>query len=175
VPLSTLTHALGGGAGWPEVGDWEVVTGDLLQLIRDGDCDALSLGLPDIARALVCSGPDCQVRAYDPRAGRYQAYGLADRIEVLIEVGKQLAWAEAGCTLWPGDGLLAPTNPEETRGGVPSQDTSQQPARSAQTAYASNPRLGSVRLTVVAASHPVPHREPGGGGRFRSGAHCGGA
>ncbi|AVH60901.1 hypothetical protein C4B68_00960 [Streptomyces dengpaensis] len=115
VPLSTLTHELGGGALWPEVGDWEAVTADLLQLIRDRDCDALSLGLPDIARALVCSGPHSEVRAYDPAAGRCQAYGPAERIEVLVEVGKQLAWAEAGWSLWPGDGLLAATNPEEAK------------------------------------------------------------
>ncbi|MET8956061.1 hypothetical protein [Streptomyces sp. NPDC004533] len=46
VPLSTLTHELGGGALWPEVGDWEAVTADLLQLIGDQECDALSLEPP---------------------------------------------------------------------------------------------------------------------------------
>jgi hypothetical protein len=70
-----------------------------------------ALGLPDIARALVCSGPHSEVRVYDPAAGRHQAYGPAERIEVLVEVGRQLAWAEAGCALWPGDGLLVPANP----------------------------------------------------------------
>jgi hypothetical protein len=115
VPLSTLTHELGGGALWPQVGDWEAVTADLLQLIGARDCDALGLDLPDIARALVCSGPRSEVRAYDPAAGRYQAYGPADRIKVLAEVGRQLAWAEGGCSLWPGDGLLAPINPGEAR------------------------------------------------------------
>ncbi|MGW5482623.1 hypothetical protein [Streptomyces sp. NPDC004008] len=113
VPLATLTHELDGGALWPEVGDWEAVTADLLQLIGDQECDALSLALPDIARALVCCGPHSEVRAYDPAAGRYQVYGPADRIEVLVEVRKQLAWAEAGCAWWPGDGLLASVNPEE--------------------------------------------------------------
>ncbi|MEV6029360.1 hypothetical protein [Streptomyces sp. NPDC052036] len=106
VPRSTLTHELGGGALWPEVGDWEAVTADLLQLIGDQKCDALSLGLPDIARALVCSGPHSQVRAYDPAAGRYQVYGSADRIEVLVEVGRQLAWAEGARLVagrWPAD------------------------------------------------------------------------
>ncbi|PWI05142.1 hypothetical protein DIZ27_41085 [Streptomyces sp. NWU339] len=113
VPLSTLTHELDGGARWPEVGDWAAVTADLLQLIQDRECDGLSLGLPDIARALVCSGPRSEVRVYDPAAERYQVYGPADRIEVLVEVGRQLAWAEAGCALWPGDGLLVPVNPRE--------------------------------------------------------------
>ncbi|TLS45820.1 hypothetical protein FE633_13510 [Streptomyces montanus] len=113
VPLSTLTHELDGGARWPAVGDWEAVTADLLQLIQDRECDALSLGLPDIARALVCVGPHSEVRAYDPAAGRYKTYGPADRIEVLVAVGKQLACAEAGCALWPGNGLLVPSNPRE--------------------------------------------------------------
>ncbi|MGW4518119.1 hypothetical protein ACWEO4_40700 [Streptomyces sp. NPDC004393] len=80
----------------------------MLQLIGDQECDALSLGLPDSARALVCSGPHSGLRAYDPAVGRYEVYGSADRIEVLVEVGRQLAWAEAGCAWWPGDGLLAP-------------------------------------------------------------------
>ncbi|WP_406723399.1 hypothetical protein WJ438_00120 [Streptomyces sp. GD-15H] len=113
VPLSTLTHELDGGARWPEVGDWAAVTADLLQLIQDRECDGLSLHLPDIARALVCSGPRSEVRVYDLAAERYQAYGPADRIEVLVEVGRQLAWAEAGCALWPGDDLLIPVNPRE--------------------------------------------------------------
>ncbi|MBW8800648.1 MAG: hypothetical protein JF597_45920 [Streptomyces sp.] len=108
VPLSTLTHELEGGARWPEVGDWEAATEDLLQLIRDHDCDALSLGLPEIARALVCAGPHSEVRAVDPTSGAHRAYGPADRIEVLVEVGRHLAWAEAGSPLWPGDGLLSP-------------------------------------------------------------------
>ncbi|MGW0631723.1 hypothetical protein [Streptomyces sp. NPDC002758] len=115
VLLSTLTHELDGGARWPEVGDWEAVTEDLLQLVRDHDCDALSLGLPDIARALVCAGPRSEVRAVDPTTGRHWAYGPMDRIEVMIQVGKQLAWAEAGSPLWPGDGLLPPINSAEAR------------------------------------------------------------
>lgn len=108
VPLSTLTHELDGGARWPEVGDWEAATEDLLQLIRDHDCDALSLGLPEIARALVCVGPHSEVRAVDPKSGAHRAYGPADRIGVLVEVGRHLAWAEAGSPLWPGDSLLSP-------------------------------------------------------------------
>jgi hypothetical protein len=90
VPLSTLTHELDGGAHWPQIGDWEAVTTDLLQLILNRECDALSLGLPDIDRALVCSGPHSMVRAYDPVARRYQMYGPADRAEVLTEIGRHL-------------------------------------------------------------------------------------
>ncbi|GGP80741.1 hypothetical protein [Streptomyces melanogenes] len=111
VPLSTLTHELGGGARWPEVGDWEAAIQDLLRLVRDRDCDALSLGLPDIARALVCAGPHSEIRAVDPTSGEHRAYGPAERIEVLAVVGRHLAWAEAGSRLWPGNGLLPPINP----------------------------------------------------------------
>ncbi|MEU6653372.1 hypothetical protein ABZ904_29040 [Streptomyces sp. NPDC046900] len=110
VPLSTLTHELDGGARWPEVGDWEAVTEDLLQLIGDRDCDALNLDLPDIARALVCAGPRSEVRAVDPKSGVHRVYRPADRVEVLGQVGRQLAWAEAGSPLWPGDGLVLPLN-----------------------------------------------------------------
>ncbi|MER6273912.1 hypothetical protein [Streptomyces sp900105755] len=110
VPLSTLTHELDGGTRWPEVGDWETVTKDLLQLIRDHDCDALNLGLPEIARALVCNGPHAETHAVDPTSGALWTYGPADRIEVLVEVGRHLAWAEAGSPLWPGKGLLPPIN-----------------------------------------------------------------
>jgi hypothetical protein len=111
VPLSTLTHELDGGALWGEVGDWEAVTEDLLQLVRDRDCDALSLGLPDISRALLCAGPHSEVRAVGPTAGEHRVYGPTDRIQVLAEVCRQLAWAEAGSFLWPGDGLLPPPTP----------------------------------------------------------------
>lgn len=106
VPLATLTHELDGGALWPLVGDWEGVTVDLLELINAHGCDALSLGLPGLARALVCAGPGSMVRAWDPAAGQDRVYGPADRIEVLVEIGRHLRWAEAGTTLWPGDGLL---------------------------------------------------------------------
>lgn len=110
VPLATLTHELDGGARWPQIGDWETVTADLLRLIQGRGCDALSLGLPDIARALVCCGPHSEVRVHDPATGRQQVYGPADRSEVLAEIGQHLLWAQAGAFLWPGDGLLPPLN-----------------------------------------------------------------
>jgi hypothetical protein len=113
VPLSTLTHELDGGAHWPQVADWQTVTENLLQVIRDHDCDALSLGLPEIARALVCAGPYSEIRTVDSTSGAPRAYGPRDRVAVLVEVGRQLAWAEAGCPLWPGDGLLPTINPGE--------------------------------------------------------------
>ncbi|MFD7282451.1 hypothetical protein ACFV80_36885 [Streptomyces sp. NPDC059862] len=107
IPLATLTHELGGGAGWPTVGGWERVTTDLLQFVRSGDCDALSLGLPEIARALVCAGPHSHVRAYDAAADDFIAYGPTERAAVLAEVDAFLAGLVAEQDLWPGDGLLA--------------------------------------------------------------------
>jgi hypothetical protein len=108
IPLSTLTHELGGGADWPAVGDWERVTTDLVQLVHSGDCDALSLGLPEIARALVCTGPHSHVRAFDAAAGQFTDYGPEARAATLAEVGTFLASLVAEQDLWAGDGLLAP-------------------------------------------------------------------
>jgi len=108
IPLSTLTHELNEGADWPTVGDWEGVTTDLVRLVHSGDCDALSLGLPEITRALVCTGPHGHVRAYDAAADEFIDYGPAVRAAVLAEVGAFLASLVAEQDLWPGDGLLAP-------------------------------------------------------------------
>ncbi|MPY33526.1 hypothetical protein FNH09_20415 [Streptomyces adustus] len=107
VPLATLTHELGGSADdWRGVGDWESVTTDLLQLVRHGDCDALSLGLPAIARTLICTGPHTPVRTFDMATGEVIAYGPAQRAAVLAEVGTFLAGLTAEQDLRPGDGLL---------------------------------------------------------------------
>ncbi|AZP22838.1 hypothetical protein EJC51_46500 [Streptomyces aquilus] len=111
IPLSTLTHELDGGAGWPRVGDWERVTTDLVHLVRQGDCDALSLGLPDLARALLCAGPYSQVRAIDAASGQTMVYGAAERATVLADVDKFLAALVAERDLWPGEGLLGDAAP----------------------------------------------------------------
>ncbi|MGW0095558.1 hypothetical protein ACWDWS_42350 [Streptomyces sp. NPDC003328] len=108
VPLATLTHELNGGADWPAVGDWEAVTADLLQLVRSGHCDALSLGLPEIARALVCAGPNSHVRAYGAANGDFITYGPTERTAVLDEINTYLTNLVAEQDLWPGDGLVAP-------------------------------------------------------------------
>ncbi|MFH8698920.1 MULTISPECIES: hypothetical protein [Streptomyces] len=108
IPLATLTHELGGGAGWPYVGDWEKVTADLVQLVRAAGCDALSLGLPEIARALICTGPNNHVRTLDTAAGHTLTYGPKERAAVLAEIDRFLACLVAEQDLWPGDGLLPP-------------------------------------------------------------------
>ncbi|WP_331732596.1 hypothetical protein [Streptomyces sp. NBC_00989] len=108
VPLATLTHELGGGADWPTVGDWEQVTADLVQLVRTGGCDALSLGLAEIARALVCVGPLSHVRVFDATADQFIAYGPQERAAVLAKVDMGLSGLVAEREFWPGDGLLSP-------------------------------------------------------------------
>jgi hypothetical protein len=108
IPLATLTHELDGGAGWPFVGDWEKVTTDLVQLVRTRECDALSLGLPEIARALIVTGPNNHVRAFDAAAGQSTTYGPKERAAVLAEVDAFLACLVADQGLWPGEGLLPP-------------------------------------------------------------------
>jgi hypothetical protein len=108
IPLSTLTHELGGGADWPAVGDWEKVTTDLVQLVHARECDALSLGLPEIARALIIASPHSHVRAFDAAADEFIAYGPKDRAAVLAEVDRFLAVLVAEQDFWPGDGLLPP-------------------------------------------------------------------
>ncbi|MFD5818359.1 hypothetical protein [Streptomyces sp. NPDC127038] len=107
VPLATLTYELGGGAAWPRVGAWETVTRDLLRLIGGGGCDALSLNLSVHDRTLVCCGPHSTLRSYDGELGEYRTYGPADRDEVLVSIGRELARVEAGCALWPGDNLVS--------------------------------------------------------------------
>ncbi|MER8009720.1 hypothetical protein [Streptomyces sp. NPDC094149] len=108
IPLATLTHELNGGADWPAVGDWERVTADLVHLVQTQRCDALSLGLPEMARALICTGPESQVRAFDAAAGELTVYGPDDRTKVLAEVGLFLTGLAAEQPFWPGDGLLPP-------------------------------------------------------------------
>ncbi|MFF7451636.1 MULTISPECIES: hypothetical protein [unclassified Streptomyces] len=107
IPLSTLTHELDGGTGWPRVGDWETVTTDLVQLVRTGECDALSLGLPEIGRALVCAGPTSQVQAFNA-TGQVITYGPQERAAVLAEIDMFLTALVAEREFWPGDGLLTP-------------------------------------------------------------------
>ncbi|MEU9286416.1 hypothetical protein AB0D57_17270 [Streptomyces sp. NPDC048275] len=108
IPLSTLTHELNGGPGWPAVGDWEKVTTDLVQLVHTGECDALSLGLPEIARALIITGPYNHVSAFDAAADEFITYGPKERAAVLAEVDMFLACLVAEQDLWPGQGLLPP-------------------------------------------------------------------
>lgn len=95
IPLTTLIHELNGGTDWPKIGDWEGVTTDLVQLIRPGQCDALSLGLHEIARGFICTGPHGHVHVHDTTAGWLTGYGPAERAAVLAEVDKFLPASRA--------------------------------------------------------------------------------
>ncbi|MFD0507828.1 hypothetical protein ACFQ0G_43830 [Streptomyces chiangmaiensis] len=101
MPLSTLTHELDGGARWPEIGEWEAVTEDLLQLIRDRDCDALNLCLPDIARALVCAARAARSAPSTPSRGGIGRTGPP--------TGSRSSWRSAGN--WPGQQQDLPCGP----------------------------------------------------------------
>ncbi|MFF8847962.1 hypothetical protein ACF08N_35535 [Streptomyces sp. NPDC015127] len=79
-----------------------------MHLVQTQMCDALSLGLPGVARALLCAGPDSQVRALDAVAGKATVHGADDRTKVLDKVGKLLTSVTTEEPFWPGDGLLPP-------------------------------------------------------------------
>ncbi|MER5698860.1 hypothetical protein ACWDBO_45115 [Streptomyces mirabilis] len=110
VPLAILTHELDGGAGWYKVGDWEIVTEDLVGLVRAGKCGALSFGLPEIPRALICTAPHSHVRSFDPLAEQSITYGETDRAAILAALSERTTEARAAHRLWPGDDLLPPLN-----------------------------------------------------------------
>lgn len=59
--------------------------------------------------------PAQRVRAYDPATERNQVFGPADRIEVLVEIGKQFAGTKGGRPLWPGD--IPRTSSDASAGG----------------------------------------------------------
>ncbi|ALV30720.1 hypothetical protein [Streptomyces sp. CdTB01] len=118
IPLATLTHELNGGADWPTVGDWERVTVDLVHLVQTQMCDAVSLGLSEVARALVCTGPESQVRAFDAVAGDFTVYGPEDRTKILAEVGRFLTSIAAQRPLWPGEAPLPPSPCQGRRTGA---------------------------------------------------------
>jgi hypothetical protein len=110
VPLSTLTHELNGGAGWPAVGDLEYVTTDIVRLVRTQQSDALSLGLPALPRALLCAGPASQVRAFGTPTDPLITYGPQDRAAVLVAITDCLTARTSGRSLWSGHHRLPPSD-----------------------------------------------------------------
>ena len=53
---ATLTHELDGGRPWPQIADWQAVVAAIVRLSRPGACEAIPLGLPPIAAALLGGG-----------------------------------------------------------------------------------------------------------------------
>ncbi|MEV0589435.1 hypothetical protein [Nonomuraea sp. NPDC050310] len=107
VPLSTLTYELDGGRSWPLIGDWERVVDRLVAVARAGRCDAMPLGLSEVAAALLANGPTTSVRfAAGPPVDP------AERQQVLDELAALVAQAAGQGALWPGDDLVAaPSSP----------------------------------------------------------------
>lgn len=96
VPLATLTHELDGGAGGVQIADWEQVSADVLALTRLGSCDSFGIGLPSLARALLCSSPHSQVVDYNPETGRREVHGPEQREAVLTALSGHLRTARVG-------------------------------------------------------------------------------
>lgn len=107
VPLSTLTHELGGGRWWPRIGDWEGTVEAVVGLARAAACDAMPIGLPEISAGLLASGPNTTVRFVGPD-GQEFTRGPADRARELAELSGHVARFAAEGPFWPGDNLLSP-------------------------------------------------------------------
>ncbi len=107
VPLSTLTYELAGGAGWSRIGDWEAVVDAVVQLSRQGRCDAMPLGLPPVDAALLAQGPATVHTVHYVGAPPAQV-GPADRQEKLDQIARHVRTFTAQGPFWPGDGLVKP-------------------------------------------------------------------
>ncbi len=107
VPLSTLTFELDGGRLWPQVADWEAVTGAVVHLSRTGACDAFPVGLPPAAAALLASGPATTVTVHRPDSTR-QVVGRPERQDYIDELTRTVRSLAARGPFFPGNGLTAP-------------------------------------------------------------------
>ncbi|MBI1758139.1 MAG: hypothetical protein HYR62_02775 [Actinobacteria bacterium] len=112
VPLSTLTFELGGGHLWPQVADWERAIDAVVDIARHQGCDAMPVGLPQLAAVLVGGGPTTVHEMYHPDGSCSQA-GPVERREHLDELAGHVRRFSAEGPFWPGDNLVAP--PREPR------------------------------------------------------------
>ncbi|MEU6325423.1 hypothetical protein [Streptomyces sp. NPDC047009] len=112
VPLSTLTHELDGGALWPQLGDWEA---------SPWTCSSSSAPATATPSAWTCRTSPVPWRAPAPQrgadlrpGGRTVSGVRASRPHRGPRRGREATGlGGSGGVLWPGDGLLAPVNPEE--------------------------------------------------------------
>ncbi|WP_203237583.1 hypothetical protein [Streptomyces sp. CdTB01] len=74
--------------------------------MRHNGATAFSLQLPEVTRALIWTGPNSQVRAFDAAAGEAIVYASDERTKVLTEVGTLRTCLTAEQPFWPGDKLL---------------------------------------------------------------------
>jgi hypothetical protein len=107
VPLSTLTFELDGGRLWPQVADWQAVTDAIVHLSRTRACDAIPVGLPPVAAALLGAGPTTTVTVQRPDGSR-QVIGGPERQEYIDELAGTVRSFAAKGPFWPGNGLTEP-------------------------------------------------------------------
>jgi hypothetical protein len=107
VPLSTLTFELDGGRLWPQIADWQAVTDAIVHLSRTRACDAMPLGLPTVAAALLGAGPVTTVTVHSLDGGR-QVVGGPERQGYIDDLADNVRAFAAEGPFWPGDGLTEP-------------------------------------------------------------------
>jgi len=107
VPVSTLTHELNGGLGWGQIGDWLAVINAVIQLSRQRGCDAMPLGLPETAAALLVNGPTTKVTV-STAGGLPTLLDPAQRQQHLDHLSAAAAELAAQAPFWPGDNLVDP-------------------------------------------------------------------
>jgi hypothetical protein len=107
VPLSTLTFELDGGRLWPQVADWEAVVVAIVNLTRHKACDAMPLGLPRIASALLANGPTSTVIEYRQGGGR-SVLGERERQAYIDELTDSVHSFVTSGPFYPGDNLAQP-------------------------------------------------------------------
>lgn len=107
VPLSTLTYELNGGAGWSRIGDWTAVVDALVRLSREERCDAMPLGLPNVAAGLLAHGPTTNLTLHGVNAHPAEV-GPAQRQHQLDQLIDAVRAFVAQGPFWPGDNLVSP-------------------------------------------------------------------
>ncbi|TLG16537.1 hypothetical protein FEK35_04665 [Nocardia cyriacigeorgica] len=107
VPLSTLTYELNGGQLWHMVGDWQPVSEAVAYLARTKQCDAMPIGLPPIAAALLSGGPTT-IHTLHHTDGRQVHVGPTERQQQLLDLTRHVGAYAAQGAFWPGDNLVVP-------------------------------------------------------------------
>lgn len=108
VPISTLTFELDGGRLWPQVADWSAVVDAVARLARVGGCDAMPLGLPELALALLNNGPAGDLIVYSTDDGDEQTFGPAHRQRELDTLAGHVRSYVSQGPFWPGSNLSPP-------------------------------------------------------------------
>jgi hypothetical protein len=107
VPLSTLDYELDGGRLWPQVADWEAVTGALISLTKTpGRCDSIPLALRPSDTTLLATGPYAHIPVITEEG--MTAIGTSDRRQLLYMLTLALPESSGRPSLWPGDNLIPP-------------------------------------------------------------------